>query len=184
MDRNASIKPIVPTLTPPAATAAGFSLVEVMFAAVLLLIVILGILPMFAQAGFSNFSGNESSLVSNHGRSRVEEYFQLPFNSAELTIDAGTEKVVDEYFSKADQIWKAGAPPPGDPAEWTRTTTVRQYNIESFADGEVDPADALPAGTPPINVHIKEILVTVRGTRLGGPWGPAKRIALRTLKSQ
>lgn len=166
---------------------AGFTLLEVLIAMALFLVVALGILPLFTQSMTSNLSGRESTVAANFARSRVEQFFQLAFNSADLTIDDGTEKVFEDYYSEQDDEWKDGAAPldGSDPAVWTRTTTVRQYSSNALEDGTLDPAtEALPAGTDPNFIHLKEILVELEGTREGGPLLPAKRIALRALKSQ
>lgn len=165
----------------------GFSLIEVLIAGAILLVVALGTLPLFTRAMISNKSGAESTSVSNFARERLEEFNQLPFDSPDLTIDAGTSKVFDEYYSLQDKRWKDYTNttiPTTDPAGWTRTTTVRQYSVTALDDGKLDPAEALGPTALPINVHFKEIVVAVQSARLGGPLGPGKRIALRILKSQ
>lgn len=170
--------------------AAGFSIVEVLIASLFLLGISLGLLPIFTRSVVDNASGNESTQVSNLGRSAIEEFRQLPFNSPRLTIDAGSEKVFDEYYSYADRTWKAGlAPTDGsDPALWERTVTVRQYSATDLRDvdespGVLDPGEALPAGTDSSFIHIKEIELDVRAFR-PGVLGGGKRVVLRILKSE
>ena len=125
----------------------GFSLIEVLVASTILLVVAVGILPLFASSIKSNQSGNDSTQVANFARERLERFIELPFNSTDMTIDAGSEKTFTEYFSLADRIWVAGAAPADDPALWTRTTVVRQYPVEALEDGQLDPAsEALAAG--------------------------------------
>ncbi len=160
----------------------GFSLIEALVAAAIFLIIALGLVPLFTRSMISNAAGAESTDVSNFGRSRLEQFYQLPFNSADLTIDAGTEKQFDDYFSFADHTWKTGAAPVGDPASFERTTIIRQYGIGALTDGVLDPDEALPAGEDATFIHLKEIEVNIVASRASGVMGPAKQINLRVLK--
>ncbi len=167
----------------PGRSRPAFSLIEVLIAAALLLIIALGVLPLFTQAMVSNTAGNESTQVSNFARSRLEEYQQLPLNGASLTVPIGsTELTVEDYYSFADEAWKSGPEPAGDPARWSRTTVVRQYGVSALDDGILTPDEALDGGTEESFVHFKEVEVTVRGGRAGGVLGPSKAIILRLLK--
>lgn len=164
----------------------GLSLIEAVIAAGILLVLAVGILPLFAQSMSNNQSGADSSTVSNSARSAVEEIFQLPFNSAPLIPTAGTELVTESYYSLADGEWKAGPEPPdgSDPALWLRTATIRQYSVNALDDEIVDPSEALDFDADLGQIHFKEIEVEVEGTRSAGPLGPSRRITLRMLKSQ
>lgn len=168
------------------AAARGLSLVETTIAAALLLLVAVGVLPLFAQALSNNLAGADSSTASNTARSQVEELFQLPFNSNQLTLVTGNELVVESYYSLADEEWKPGPEPPdnSDPALWTRTATIRQYSVAALQDGLLEPSEALEADAPPGQVHFKEIEAAIVGTRTAGPLGPSRRITVRLLKSQ
>lgn len=160
----------------------GFSLIEVLIASAIFLTIALGVLPLFSRSLRDNRSGAESTELTNLARSRLEEFFQLPFDSPRLTLATGIELVFDEYYSQSSESWKTGAPPTADPAVWTRTTRVRQYQIGALDDGFLDPAtEALAAGTAAGQIHLKEIVVQV--TRVSSFFGPPKRLTLRTLKS-
>lgn len=161
---------------------AGFTLLEVLVSMAILLIIVVGLIPLFTQAIVANTSGAESTQVSNFARSRVEEYFQFPFNAPELTLVGGTELVVDEYYSFADEVWRAQPAPADDPASWTRRTIVRQYDVNALSDGVLDTAEALDAAADPSQVHLKEIEVQLEGIRQGGPLSAGKQITLRALK--
>lgn len=181
---------------------AGLTLIEVLVAAALLLIIAVGILPLFTRALVNNNAGNEYTKVSNHGKSRVEEAFQLPFNDPFLmTVPAGQDAgVVVEHYREDTKTWELGPTPsplPADPSSpfgvvqvpWERTTTVRQYSTEAIHDeddAEVDlkKADALSGGTDPVFVHLKEVEVLVESTRSGGPLGAGKQVVLRTFKAK
>jgi Tfp pilus assembly protein PilV len=156
--------------------AAGFSLIEVLVSALLLMVIALGVLPVFLQATASNEAGREYMMVSNFARSRAEEYSQLAFNSPALTLTAGTQLVTTDYYSAKTRTWVSTLAS-GDTAMWTRTTTVRQYSISSLTS-------PLPASTPPETVHLKEITVDVQGSKLGSIIGSGKRATVVMMRSQ
>ncbi len=166
----------------------GFSLVEVMVASLILLVLILGVLPLFTRSMINNQAGNDYTKLSNHGKSRVEEFFQLRFDDPRLTIaGGGTEATFDDYWSISSEKWLPGPAPAGD-SEWNRTVTVRQFNLGTSIDKDTTTVDfqataALDGGADAISVHLKEILVEVERAE-GGPLGPQRRIVLRTLKSK
>jgi competence protein ComGC len=166
----------------------GFTLVEMLVASLLILVVILGVIPLFMRSIISNTGGNDYTQLSNFSKSEIEELFQLDFNSAGLTIPAGqTEVTVDEYWSQADKVWNPGTPPIGSSTLWTRTTTVRQYNIsavdQTLDNFDVEKSEALDGNAPANAVHLKEITTTVRSARQG-PLGPRRELTLRTLKAK
>src|SRR6185503_3546588 len=68
----------------------GMSLLEVLIASAILLVVVLGLIPLFARAMTSNLSGKESSDIVSYLRSREEQFYQLPFNHAWMTVAPGT----------------------------------------------------------------------------------------------
>ncbi len=162
----------------------GLTLVEVLIASALLLMVTLSLLPMYVRSITNNAAGAESTRLTNFARSQIEEYSQLNFNSPELTIDAGSEKVVSDYYSHRYREWRDGVPPAADPAAYTRTVTVRQYNAAALQDLQLDPAEALPNGTGNSFVHLKEVVVVIQGMRQLAVLGQAKQITLRIVKSQ
>lgn len=166
----------------------GFSLIEVLVAAVIFLIIALGVLPFFTIAIRDNRSGAESTELANMARSRLEKFSQLPFDAPDLTLEAGTSaKTISDYYSFADKEWRSCSspcPPTEDAGAWLRTTTVRQYSIGALDDGVLEPAtEALDDTAPAGAVHLKEIVVQIRGVRLNSLYGPAKRLTLRTIKS-
>jgi type II secretory pathway pseudopilin PulG len=181
---------------------AGLSIIEVLVAAAILLIVAVGILPLFTRALVNNNAGNEYTQVSNHGKSRIEEAFQLPFNDPTLmTVPAGQKAgVVVEHYREDTETWEPGPTPsplPTDPNNpfgvvqipWERTTTIREYSTNAINDKDdnavdLKKADALDGGTDPVFVHLKEVEVVVESTRTGGPLGAGKQVLLRTFKAK
>ncbi len=173
----------------------GVSLVEVLIASSMMMIVLLGILPLFLRSVTNNQEGMAATEVTNHSRSRVEEMFQLTFDHPNLTLAAGTALTVDESWSPgaidhagdSEERWFPGPPSdhPTRPIHWWRTTTVRQFGVNDISD---DPADnrrfstPLASNTDPIFVHFKEIQVTLQSTRESGVLGPSKALTVRVLK--
>lgn len=167
-------------------STAGFSLLELLIASVLLVTVLLGIVPLFMRSIQNNTAGNDYSQLSNFSKSQVEELFQLDFDHPRLAIPSGQNEVsTEEHWSRQTGDWVAG-PAPSGLAPWTRTTTVRQFNISAIdRDGRTFDfleAASLDGGVADEMVHLKEIVVAVRSN--SGPLGPSRRIVVRTLKAK
>ena len=159
----------------------GFSLLEVLVTSVMVLAIALSTVPMFTRALVNNTAGKDSTEVSNEARAHLERLLELPFASAELTVQAGTSRQTSEYFSLLTDTWHPFPLPTASAAVlWTRVTTVRQYGLSALEDGAIDPAEALASNVQPEAVHMKEVEVAVEQT--GAAFGPAKRITLKTLK--
>ena len=161
--------------------ASGFSLIEGLIAAALVLAIALGVLPLFTRSMINNEGGSDFTQISNAAKSRAEELFELPFNSPLLAINTGTDRIFEEYLSQRDKTWKPGveadATADSDLALMRRTSTIRQFNIN-------DLSSPLDNSAPPGSVQIREITVQVRSTRTGSPLGPGKQTAVRVFKSQ
>lgn len=174
---------------PPAAVrraAAGFSLIETIVASLILMVVALGVLPLFSRAMVSNFSGAESTSLSNMASGRAEELYQLPFDHAELTVPAGsTERLVDECWTAEDGHWIAGTAAEAEAEDkqvlWTRQTRIRQFNVNDLLTNTPTPLDG---GTPPGSVHVKEIDIEVASERTDGILGPNRSLRVRLFKAQ
>jgi type II secretory pathway pseudopilin PulG len=177
------------TSPPPAAASqstAGFSLVEVLIAAFILLIIALGLMPLFTRSIQMNVSGNDSTQLSNMARSRLEELYQMPFDHADLSITAGSERTEEQHWSVSQHTWLAGPAPRSTDAPWVRTTRIRQFAlsglIDDNEDGELD--QPLPANTNPQFIHAKEIQVRVESNReIDNPLARPQPITLRILRS-
>ena len=175
---------------PLSSSAAGFSLVESLIAALILLIIALGLIPLFARALRDNTAGADATQASNHGRARLEEYQQLPFNNQSLALAPGSLTLArDESWAQGardevaddDEGWWPGTPSDRGLLLWHRTTTVRQYGMNDLDDGRLD--DPLTGGTQPAFVHLKEIEVRLESERPEeSPLGPGRQIAFRVLK--
>jgi len=158
----------------------GFSMVETLVASLLVLTIAIGVLPMFTRATINNASGFDYTRVTNEARSRAEEFFQMPFNAEALRLQTGTERAYDEYYAMNDDVWRDGdvaaATAAGDTPLWTRTTVIRQFNVDDLTT----PLDETAREGL---VHVKEIAVRVAPVSLGGAVGVRKQVSLRLLKS-
>ena len=181
---------------PPHRRAAGFSLVEAIIASLILLVVALGILPLFTRAMASNFAGAESTSLANMTTERAEELYQLPFDHDLLTVPVGsTERVTVEVWtaplptdssssSDLHGYWREANPDDITNAlvEWTRRTRIRQFNINDLLTNAPTPLDG---GTPAGSVHVKEIDVEVASGRSDGiALGPNRALRVRLFKAQ
>lgn len=165
----------------------GFSIIEVLIASVLLLIMVLGILPLFFRSTVNNAMGADSTQLSNLSKSRVEEYSQLPFDAPQLSL-VGTAEVlrIVDYWSPTVENFVATEPSGNAPMRFQRTTEIRQFAMSDLLDdGDLD--TPLPGTADPTTVQIKEIMVVVEsfirdGTTGSGPV-PGRRILVRSLKT-
>jgi type II secretory pathway pseudopilin PulG len=190
----------------------GLSLIEALIAMALLLLVAIGILPLFTRAMVNNAAGSEATQAANHARQQLEELGQLPFNNDVLAIAAGNQLLTeDAYFSgdqnrQGDEFFAAAGAGNGFEL-WDRTTRVRQFGMRGVVDddadnvidglvgleddnddGEID--SPLAAGTDVAFVHFKELSVELAsprddpsGARGPGPLGAAPAYRVRTFKS-
>lgn len=155
----------------------GFSLIEVLIAALILMVILLGMVPLFTRSVTNNIQGFDYTEVSNYAKSRAEEFLQFPFNSPNLTVPVGSESLeVTEFFSRQTHEWVDDLPD-GEDALFTRTTQVRQFGVN-------DVQNPLDGGASANRVHLKEITVTVEGAGLPGSLGTGKEISVRVMKSQ
>jgi type II secretory pathway pseudopilin PulG len=176
--------------SPPARhCSAGFSVIEVLIAAGIFLIIAVGLLPLFVQSIRNNLSGRDATDVSNMAKSRVEELFQLPFDSPRLDLPAGaTELWVSDFYVKTtagyggEGFWTTAAPASGQVAPWARATRVRQFSIDRESGQLSDPLDG---STDQKFVHLKEIRVELHSRRsLGNPFGGGRELVLQAMKAK
>jgi type II secretory pathway pseudopilin PulG len=171
---------------------AGFTIVEALIAAAILLIIALGLLPLFSRSINDNVSGNDASQAANGSRTELEEMLLVPFNNDRMTVPAGaqmaqtkedwTSGLADKTGDQDEAWWPdpVGAGVTGHgPVLWKRTSEVRQYTISDLADGSLD--NPLPGGTQSTYVHLKEITVMVENPKKN-LFGNGQGITLRVLK--
>jgi len=152
---------------------AGFSIIEALIAAAILLIIALGLLPVFSRAINDNVTGNDATQATNGSRTELEELLQLPFNNQRVVVAAGQTKTeTKDFYTRAKADASTGAYEIGDATEgwtadatgrgpvlWNRTTTVQQYGITDLNDGKLD--TPLDGSTQANFVHLKQIQVQI-----------------------
>ena len=160
----------------------GFSLVEVLIAAGLLLIVTVGILPMFTRSIGNNVQGKQATETTNLARSEIERLVQLPFDDVALTLTAGSELVRDEKWSKNSHQWyDISSFPSGEVDQFDRNVRIRQFNMNALADGVLDDTEVLDASADIQLVDMKEIQVRVIAPPSG--MSPGKQVTLIMYKA-
>lgn len=180
---------------PERASSQGFSLIEVLVAAVLLLVIALGLVPLFTRAMIDNANGRDATTATNFDRSQIETLSAIPFHFAPLTLPANSTVLqTDASWSRGDpkvdndtsEGWQAGLVANTATTRWTRTTRVRQFGILDLADGVLD--NPLPGNSVDAVVQLKEIEVSVQGYNtgsnvLGQLFGSGPRVSFRFLRS-
>ncbi|HVS62990.1 MAG TPA: hypothetical protein VMT85_05725 [Thermoanaerobaculia bacterium] len=160
-------------------------MIEALLAGVLLLIMALGVLPLFTQSLSNNRQGRTASDATNEARSELERMVAVDFFHADLTIaDGETELTRTDYYSETKRRWISDS-------SWnnatdgmrlfTRDVTVRQYNFDALDDELLEASEAQVGGADPGLIHFKEILVEVEANSLRV--GPNKQVTLRAVKS-
>lgn len=178
---------------------AGFSLVEALIASALVLMITLGVMPLFTNAVVQNVSGKESTISANYSRSTTEELIALPLDRELLRPPVGqtSQQVCYDYEpgtgpGKGWEVVTCGAPVVGQPT-WARTLLVQQYNIGEIYDG--DTAAGIPTfknpkvGYAPTNTredlstHVRELMVITEGQRTeDSPLGKGRRVDMVSLR--
>lgn len=183
----------------------GFSLIEVLVGFLVLLLVLIGLLPMFTRAVIQNIQGRESTIVTNHGGTELENIFQLGFNNWDLEVTAGTLRSSTQFWGNGfqdhigDGEWLDVYPVTELPL-WQRTTEIRQFSINGVNDTDLDGVldeivgledddwdgyfdNALPTGTSPNAIHLKEVRVRMTSTRAPIGQGAPTQLTLTSLKA-
>jgi len=150
---------------------AGFSLVEGLIAAVILLFVILGVLPLMSQSMKNNLLGNDASNQTNASVDGLERRLSVPFNSADMVVPPGsTSLVAQDVFTLDSNRWIDKATfdlaPAGDTAQYTRTAVVEQFGAIDFDDGNKTFVTALDGDALTGAVHFKRVTMTIQNERL------------------
>jgi Tfp pilus assembly protein PilV len=168
----------------------GFTIIEGLVASAILLIVAIGIIPLFASSILNNSRGSDSTQASNFSKSNVENLVSMPFSGAPLTIAAGqTQLKVDDWWKPGNgkindptSGWQTGTPSAGTLNIWTRNTIVQQYGLDDVLTNGA-PTTPLDGNTQPNFVQLKVITVNVQSSKPGGILGVGERISLQTIKA-
>ncbi len=186
----------------------GVGLIEVVVAAAIALIIMLGILPLFISGLRDTVGSRELSTVASQARGGLEE--KLAFGAGHWSLQvqgANTETTLTEDLSIGNpreidhNSWGGGGAP-----RWSRAINVRYYGLGAFDDldndgvleavpgtvgGEIPgllDADEngifdnpLPGNTAPAGVHIRRVDVLVDNLREGGILGLSSDLEVQSL---
>ncbi|MCP4664434.1 MAG: prepilin-type N-terminal cleavage/methylation domain-containing protein [bacterium] len=143
----------------------GFSLLEVLIAAALLLTVALAILPLFVRATMNTASGRSSTEMATTGKDSMETLFPAPFSDPQLVIPNGsTQTVVQEFWEPNPPPMSGGTwlPIGNEKTAWSRTVTIQQYGLGDMYDNKMIDTP-LDGGTDDAYVQIKEVKIRIEG---------------------
>lgn len=162
----------------------GFSLVEVLIASVLLLVIALGVVPLFVRAIGLNQEGQAASQISVIASSELERMNQLRWDAPELTIpDGEAEVLLEQYQLEPAGEWKDEADvDPDDGFHFHRILRLRQFGFGALDDGRLAEEERLPGGTEPeALIQLKEVLIQVESGRR--PGADRRRVTMRLMRS-
>lgn len=164
------------------ASEAGFSLLEGLIAAALLLFILIGVLPMFERSRLNLLQGNDATNVSNATVDVDERLLSLPFNSQETNLVAGSQLQATDFWLLNGDRWVPDMTPfPTDQAQYTRTTTIEQFQVTDLLDNQVLNTP-LNWDDPPGQIQLKRIQTDLFNVRspLTGPSGTYHVITIQT----
>ena len=166
----------------------GLSLIEVLVAATILALALLGLAPMFTGAVRSNASANQMTNANTLAREKLEELSGYPRNNAKLLVANGSNAAVPtggsipgatsavntllnndlpNWFNPRTGAFSNNAVTTSPGIGWYLYPYTRTYTVEQF-DGDLTTRVTAPAA-----YVVKLITVTVRPTR--GPFPGLRR---------
>lgn len=151
------------------AAEAGFSLIEALIAALLLLFIVLGVLPLFSRAMMNNLQGNDASNISNGAVEGFEQLLALPFDNQLLTLAGGaTQRDITQAYSLKHNEWVLPTDlASGDEAQYTRTLRLEYFQFSDLSDdGALD--DPLPGDFDPTYIQLKRLQIRIQNERTVG----------------
>ena len=176
--------------------SAGFSLLEMMIAAALLMFIALSLVPLFVRSIRDNEMGSDLTTATTGNKSKLEESSQIPLDTPDLVPDLGiTQKVARDSWTQGDSTkvndrnegWWAGIPADKGRILWKRESTVYQYGMSALdkqrSDFTLTPNERLPGGTNPIFAPLKEIEVVVESETQNTILGGRRRMVFHGLKA-
>jgi type II secretory pathway pseudopilin PulG len=164
----------------------GFSLIEGLIGAGILLIVMIGILPLFTRAIIDNTAGSDYTRVTQYSKSKIEDFAKSALNVGLYTIPGGsTSTTIDEYLDPVSQTWQPVSGPLPVNVEWRRTSTLQQYGFTDLLDNGIldTPLDgAVPWDFRQLQVNVYNMNKTYNPTGAGA-FGARRQATVRYLKS-
>lgn len=181
---------------------AGFSIIEGLVSMAVLLIVVVGLIPLFTQSMINNLAGSHMTQATNFATDGFEEIFELNFEDGRLTLADGSNGLrIAELFGSGQQVgvpleeqridldeatavaldtdvvladFSVGA---RASAEWMRVITVRQFPISATRDQQLTVDEQLAGDFPANAVNLKLVEITVVSVRDGNIFGQGRTTA-------
>ena len=182
------------TVRPRPAPRDGFSLVEVLLAATLLLVVVVSVLPLFSNALERNAAGGRASVMTTFAMEDLEEINQGAIDHDDWDLTANVLDLGKEYWADAaadrmgDERWEADTLS-GGPFYWERSAKIRKYLYADVTPGYIDVEGAgivglghpelydSPVSSDGSGVHIVELRVTIQ-PRSGLPLSQGQQLTV------
>lgn len=173
--------------------AAGFSVVEGLIAAAILLLIAVGILPLFLRSMVNNSAGNDATQSTNYVRGELERLIGLRFSDPAFVgpPTLGSAIVSTRYLLendssvKGDETWEATQPVRDSERTelWGSTTSVRRFELSSLDDGLLRSSEAM-TGTPlPEQVHFVDMEVEIHRSFTAGSALRTTPVTMHAVKS-
>jgi prepilin-type N-terminal cleavage/methylation domain-containing protein len=155
----------------------GLTLIEVLVAATILALALLGLAPMFTGAVRSNASANQMTNANTLAREKLEELSGYPRNNPRLAVLTGQNTAtfpndLPNWFNPKTGAFSGNAVTSSPGIGWYLYPYTRTYTVEQF-DGDLTTRITAPAA-----YVVKLVTVTVRPTR--GPF-PGLRATTQSL---
>ncbi len=163
----------------------GFSVVEVLIAASILLFILLGLLPIFTRSAVSNSSGNQYTQLTNAAKSELERLIDLPIDNTEVVVPNGVnELVITTYYAASSKQWVDTVKLGSEEPVWNRKVTIRQCDLTGFVNGRCTTLQ--PGGVVP-PAQLRQIDIEVSPGRTGASTalaflGLTKKVSLSSIK--
>lgn len=183
----------------------GFSLVEGLIAAALLLVIAVSVLPVFTRALESNIAGGRSSQLSTFVSADIEAVNQMLVDRDDWSVAAtgGVRDLGTMYWDigplfgaagvpdrLGDEEWIADPATAQGPVMWSRNVSVRKYSLSDLqilAGTDVAEDELAAVGNPMLldqplteddDAHLVEVRVTIRENRAALPAASGQRITV------
>ena len=167
---------------------AGFSMIEALIAAAILLLIAIGLIPLFSQSILNNSAGSDHTVASTFAKDDLENLQDAAFGNTALLIDNTEElRLTTDFWlpgtaKVGDEQWVTTVPS-GTRPRWTRTTQVTQFSISAYDDGILADAERKPGNAQPIEVHLKVIEVLLQNDKQASSGlAPGPNLVYRMIK--
>jgi hypothetical protein len=172
--------------TPKVPTRAGFTLVEVLIIAILVLVVMLSLVPLFSQSMMSNLEGWTATEGIAFGRTELEDKSALGLDRADMVVPGGSSQMLRERaWDPEEHEWVDPANAP-DLLIWQRDTRVRLFSVSDLtgsASEEKRFGNPLDGAIDPRYVHFREINVWVEHQKGADTPGASRGLDVTVLRS-